>query len=334
MRVEEAYGLFEAALRRGRLAHAFLLVGDTRGAAAQLSERLLQLLFCSAAKKPCGQCERCNQVAARTWCDIVWVAPEKKTRVIAVDQMREQLLRVMGQTSFAGGWKAGVILGADRMQDAAANAFLKLLEEPPPDTLFLLLTDTPQFLLPTLVSRCQRLDVRDGSPRELEAPWRNQVLDLLAAETPPGPLPAMAAAGRLNAILEDMKAEARRRVEAESVHLETEGLNEDDDLLEARVSARYREMRADLLRLLTHWYRDLLVLATGGGASPIRFPEHAAILQARAQRLSVARALANVDGIGDLGRQLERSLTEKSVLAYWMDRLANGVQAPNTVPSR
>lgn len=328
MRVAEAYGLFEAAFRRGRLAHAFLLVGDTRGAAAHLTERVLQLLFCAATPGPCGRCDRCRQVSERTWFDAVWIAPEKKSRIISVDQMRDQLLHAIGQTSLAGGWKAGVILGADRMNEAAANAFLKTLEEPPPNTIFLLLSDSPQFLLPTIISRCQRMDVGDETPRELDAPWHGQVLALLSADTPPGPLPAMAAATRMTAILEEMKAAARQRVDAEAQQSESEGRDEDNAALDARVSARYREMRTDLLLMLTHWYRDLLVLATGGDAGVLHYREHAEALQARARRLSVAQALANVSGIADLGRQLERSLPEETVLAYWMDRLANGVKTP------
>lgn len=326
MRVAEAYELFAAALRRARLAHAFLLVGNTRGAAAQLSERILQLLFCTAINKPCGQCDRCRQIVERTWCDIVWMAPEKKTRVIGVDQMRDQLLYVMGQTSLAGGWKAGVILGADRMQDPAANAFLKMLEEPPPRTIFLLLTDTPQFLLPTIVSRCQRLNVSDDAPRELEAPWHSQVLALLAADIPSEPLPAMVAAGRMSTIMEEMKVVARQRVIAESQQSESDGLDDDNKVLDARVSARYREMRADLLLTLMRWYRDLLVIVSGGKTDILLHPEHIEILRVRAQRLSVAQALANVAGIAELSRQLERNLPEESVLAYWMDRLANGVK--------
>ena len=85
------------------------------------------------------------------------IEPEKKSRVIAVDAVRALNHRIQ-TSSFAGGWKVAVIKYADRLNDQAANAFLKTLEEPPARTLLLLLTDAPQSLLPTVVSRCPAAD--------------------------------------------------------------------------------------------------------------------------------------------------------------------------------
>jgi DNA polymerase III gamma/tau subunit len=73
--------------------------------------------------------------------------------------MHEQILEPMASTSFSGGWKVGVIIGADRMEAPSANAFLKSLEEPSPKTLYLLLTDSPDSILPTIISRSQRIDL-------------------------------------------------------------------------------------------------------------------------------------------------------------------------------
>ena len=107
----------------------------------------MQLLFCESEPPPCGECIRCRHVHDRTEPDIHWVFPEKKSRVISVDQIRDTIVSQMSQTSFGGGWKVGVITGADRLNTAAANAFLKTLEEPTEKTLFLLLSDLPQELL-------------------------------------------------------------------------------------------------------------------------------------------------------------------------------------------
>ena len=73
--------------------------------------------------------------------------------------MRERIVEPMATTSFSGGWKVGVIYGADRLRAESANAFLKSLEEPPPKTMYLLLTDQPDAILPTIVSRTQRIDL-------------------------------------------------------------------------------------------------------------------------------------------------------------------------------
>ena len=307
------------------MAHAYLIAGPTRGAAGQLVTRVLQMLFCPAADGPCGTCDRCRQVQSRTWADVFWLAPELKSRRISAESMRDKMLAEIAQTSLAGGWKAGVIVGADRMSESAANIFLKTLEEPPPQTLFLLLTDSPQLLLPTVVSRCQRMEI--DAPDVLPEPWRTRLLASLTLATPPGPLPAMALASQLALLMADMKDAAEAEVKTE-LKAEAEMLDEDEDVIKGRISARYREMRADLLRAMLNWYRDLLVLRAGGAREHVHYQEHLPLLQERSARLTLLQAMANVDGVEELNRQLERSLPEEPMLAYWLDRFVNGVPAP------
>ena len=85
--------------------------------------------------------------------------PEGAKRIIKVESMRERIVEPMSLAAFSGGWKVGVIVGADRMEPPSANAFLKSLEEPTPKTLYLMLTDQPDAILPTIVSRSQRIDL-------------------------------------------------------------------------------------------------------------------------------------------------------------------------------
>ena len=258
-------------------------------------------------------------MSERTWADAFWLNPEKKSRIISAEQMREDLLLELTQTSLAGGWKAGVIVGADRLSEAAANILLKTLEEPPPQTVFLLLTDSPQALLPTILSRCQRIAVDDDAP--LAEPWRGRLLSLLAAPQSAGPLQALVLAGGLASLLGNMKDAAEADVQRER-QAERETLDEDKDVFLARVSARYREYRTGLLRTMLDWHRDLLLLRAGGSASLVRHPDQIDVLRTRAQSLSLAQALANVQGMDVVDRQLERNLPESSVLAYWMDRFS------------
>ena len=326
MQVDGAFQLIRHAFLAQRLAHGYLITGPTRGAAGALAVRVLQMLFCTAETAPCGTCDRCRQVFEHTWADAFWLNPEKKSRIISAEQMRGDLLLELTQTSLAGGWKAGVIVGADRLSEAAANILLKTLEEPPPQTVFLLLTDSPQALLPTILSRCQRIAVDDDAP--LAEPWRGRLLSLLAAPQATGPLQALVLAGGLTTLLGNMKDAAEADVQRER-QAEREMLDEDQDVFLARVSARYREYRTGLLRTMLDWHRDLLVLRAGGSAALLRHPDQAEVLHARAQSLTLAQALANVQGMDVVDRQLERNLPEGSVLAYWMDRFsaASGVAA-------
>jgi DNA polymerase-3 subunit delta' len=328
MLLNDAKALLRHAFSAGRLAHAYLLVGPPRGEAMDLALFATSMVACREGGGPCGRCEACAHVAARTWCDMLVVEPMKKSRVISVDQMREgrgdnkmpppYLLEWLSGTSFSGGWKAAIIVSADRMNEAAANAFLKALEEPPPKTLILLVTDAPQQLLPTIRSRCQRIDVTGARPG-LPEPYRGQVLSALASARHSGPLAASAVASRLCATMSAMKdaAEADARGEAKG----EQGIDVEDDEIDARASARYREWRSLLFQTMQDWFRDILVLRSGGDESLLAFPEHAATLRAVAGSVALAEAMANVSQVEDIARMAEKTMPEAPVLSYWLDRM-------------
>lgn len=332
MLLEEAKGLISGAYARGRLAHAYLFAGPPRGDAGELALFATSLVACRAdGSRPCGRCDVCRQVAARTWCDMLVVEPMKKSRVISVDQMRRgsgdnkipppYLLDWLTGTSFSGGWKSAIISGADRMNDAAANAFLKVLEEPPPQTLILLVTDAPQQLLPTIRSRCQRIDVA-GRRAELPEPFLGETLSALASARHSGPLASAALASRFCSIMAGMKAEAEKEVKGEAG--DEEGVDIDDDELDARTSARYREFRSLFMRTLQDWFRDILVLRSGGGESLLTFPAYADTLKGVASSVSLADAIANVSQVEEIARMADKTMPEAQVMAYWFDRMHMG----------
>ena len=184
MDVADAYSLIARAIDTGHVANGYIVVGDIREQGEKLVDRVLEKLFPEARE----------QAVAHVHPDVAWLEPEGKKRIIRIDSMRERIVEPMCATSFSGGWKVGVIVGADRMEAPSANAFLKSLEEPTPKTLYLLLTDQPDAILPTIVSRAQRIDLplSDGVLAGEEA---EQVAEAFAAKD----------AARLAAILGELK---------------------------------------------------------------------------------------------------------------------------------
>jgi DNA polymerase-3 subunit delta' len=320
--IDDTFQMVKRALDAGRPANGYLIVGPVRGLAMDLAVRILQTLFCKADAKPCGACDGCRHVAGRLEADIHWIFPEKKSRVISAEQVREKLLHEVTQTSFAGGWKAGVLVGADRLNEASANVFLKTLEEPPERTLFLLLTDAPQQLLPTVVSRCQRIDL--DTARDLAEPWKSRVVETLASPLLRHPIEKLAMSNVLFSILADIKGKAQQLVEEEDAGGEV-AEEDDKEVFEARVSARYRELRTDFLLALMRWFRDLLVLKTGGGAELVYNRSRLDVLRERSGRLTLAQALYNLNAVEELARQMERNLSEETLLAHALDRAYHGV---------
>ena len=197
MEVDDAYSLISRAIDSGHAAHGYLVCGDLRGQCDALTEMILRKLF---PNEPA-------QVESRCHPDIAWLEPEGKSRTIHVKSMRERIVEPMASTAFSGGWKAGVIVGADRMELAAANSFLKTLEEPPPKTMFLLLTDQPDAVLSTIVSRSQRIDL-PLSEGLLDDDAYDAVEEVLSSRGVSGVFEKAQAGRRLAEILSEVKDEA------------------------------------------------------------------------------------------------------------------------------
>ncbi len=314
MDIEAAYNQVSSAIEAGRAAHGYIIVGAVRGAALELAQRILKDIFDSHVE------DRANP-------DIHWLLPEGKKRIIPIDSMRERMIDPMGKTSFAGGWKAGVIVGADRMEAPAANAFLKTLEEPTKNTIFLLLSDSPEHLLPTIISRCQRIDLDDTRSHGLVDPWLTQTIAVLAAKDLSGLVAKAAAGQRLAAILAAMKEKAEELVEEElASEDDAPGEELSDKEMEALVSSRYREMRLDFLHTVMAWFRDLMALVAAGPDAPVVLEKYRPALAARAARLSRTAAFRNVEAVEEMAASLERSVKEEAVLSFFADRVSFGAE--------
>lgn len=306
-RFSELFENLRQSYRAGRLAHAYLIVGAPQGNAMALAEALLALVFCAGESRPCGQCAECRRVREHTHPDILWLEPESKSRRIRIERIREELIPRLGQTSYGGSWKAAVLVQADRMTEEAANAFLKMLEEPPGSNLVLLLTDTPQFLLPTVVSRCQRLLLSPEREGRAER-WQPALLEVLRRDLVDDPLDVLAQVARVKALLEDIRKTA---AEEEKAIARGEGL-EDKEVMEARVRAKVLESRTWILRQVLEWRRDVLLAVLGAaGEELFHFPGEAETLRRQAGQLDYPRALRRVQSVETLARQLERNLPEE-----------------------
>ena len=288
----------------GRLAHAYLVVGSPRGHGLVFVEAFLQFLFCREENKPCGKCSECKRVKRREQPDVLWLQPETKSRKIDIEQIREELAPRISRTSYGGGWKVGVILDADRLTEGAANAFLKTLEEPPGSSLLLLVTSSAQRLLPTIVSRCQRILL--SAAREEEGPWQVALLDVLRRGPPQDSIEALVQSGRLKAILNGVK----KAIGAEK---ETTGRELNEEGEEARAAAQALEVRTNILRQLLLWKRDVLMAVMGMGDEVLHFEAEKPAIREQAKKLNDVQALRQVEAVEGMIRRLERNLPEEAV---------------------
>ena len=152
-----------------RLPHALLLAGPTGLGKSQFARELAQSLLCEQPATDgaaCQQCRSCARFAAASHPDMFVVEPEEPGKAIKVDQIRDLISQFALATHREGGYRIAIVQPAEQMNLAAANSLLKTLEEPPPDTLILLICASPSLLPATILSRCQRLEFAPPSHAE------------------------------------------------------------------------------------------------------------------------------------------------------------------------
>ncbi len=146
-------------LQKDRLPHALLFVSDSAQIVLSFAEDFIQLLLCEQNKtgQSCNACRSCLLIKADTHPNIIRIKTLEEKETIKIDQIRD-CIEALQHTAVIGHRKVVLISLAEQMNVAASNALLKTLEEPIGDTFFILITQNIHALLPTIKSRCQKIN--------------------------------------------------------------------------------------------------------------------------------------------------------------------------------
>ncbi len=249
----------KSALRRGRASHFYLISGPKGSGKHTLAKLLAAAMVCTGEDKPCGACAGCRKVASGNHPDFITVDdPEKKT--VPVDLVRQARSDMFIQPNEAAK-KVYLFPRGQDMRTESQNALLKVLEEPPSYGVFLLLSDNPENLLPTVRSRCVELSMK---PLE-EKPLRQE----LARRFPQAQPEALAAAvsrsgGFLGQAIELLQGEENPQDDAF-----LQALARRDSLAMAQLLVPMEKSKRDVLvPQLQRWkglVQNALLCRSGGG---------------------------------------------------------------------
>lgn len=280
--------LLASAIANNRLAHSYLFSGPQGSGKLAMAIELARYHLCQDEKtKPCGRCSACKQMQLlrhpnvfvlfahpkslkeQERADIIasiaeqpyyfrsrWANPS-----ILIDDVR-QLRRDLNLRSAHGRNRVVLIIEAQQMNPEASNALLKLLEEPPADTYFLLTSSAPEFIVPTVLSRCQQLQFFLFSREEIEAGLQK----MTALDKKDRHLIARMANGSMRRALEltDENVEELRAEAVELLRAAVKAPSRTAAHAAALCDARDRKTLKEIFELLEMWIRDaMLVHALG-----------------------------------------------------------------------
>ena len=167
---EWAVKMLQRHIATGGLRHAYLLCGPSGIGRRTLALRFAQALNCPQPLEPgvpCGICRTCQQIERMQHTDLVVVQAEQGSRAIKVDQVR-QLQQTLSLTAYEAPYRVALLLNFEDATPSAQNALLKTLEEAPDQVILVLTAQSPEMLLPTIVSRCEVLRLHPLPCGELE----------------------------------------------------------------------------------------------------------------------------------------------------------------------
>ena len=353
-----AIATLKMAIRKNRLAHAYLFEGPDG-----VGKKLTAVVFAKAVNceeggdDSCDTCWACLRIDEFNHPDVTVVEPLKAGRAIHVDTMEELIAR-SSLTPYRGKYRVAIIVDAERMTDAAANKFLKTLEEPPGNSLFILVSHSPEQLPATIVSRCQRVKFHPIAPRTIAvlltrdhgvSPDRAAVMSVLAqghmttaselagsdkrefvtkmtADLTEGSDPLVV----LHAFLGRLKADRDRL--KESVAADAPAAEADSEELagrrEAYLASLSKKEVLSYLNLMRAWYRDALVFAETGSIERLWNADQAEAVAEQTRRLTHGEIARKLNAIARAETLLEHNVGEEQVfrdLFFSLSQLQTGV---------
>jgi len=319
-----ALAALERAVEGGRPAHAWLFSGPEGVGKRTAALEFAAALNCTGDEKPCGACRDCRDTLAERHPDVELVAPgglcdepdhreHTESRELRICQVR-RLERVLSLSPYAGARRVAIVDAADTLRAEAANAFLKTLEEPPAESVIVLLVEREERLPETVLSRCRRVAFRPLA--------RQTLVEVLTGRgAPPEQAEAIAAAagGRVGwalRVLADPSLLAERWQMLEEVVRLAHAGRVERFAWAREAGSRAGEVRERYLREMSaweDWWRDVLLVGAGTSEGALN-SDRAPVLSEEGKLYAAADVVAFLRALLQTRRYLQENVDPQLAL--------------------
>ena len=303
-----AIDLLRKAIEEKRLAHAYLFLGPEGVGKSLAARTFAKALNCETAPaEPCGECVSCKKIEAGRHPDVVTLSPEGKSLQIGIDSIRKAE-EAMSFKPYEGRKKVFIIDGADRMTEQAANSLLKTLEEPPRETVIVLLASNAFHIQPTIMSRCQRVFFHPLSERQI----MKELIERYGLDEKRAMCVARFSEGRLGKAIEVLEGEElsmRNRIVEDFISARP--FNYEDGWLYAEP----RQQINEALNALAVYFRDLLVFNLSKDQGLLVNLDKAADIARDAARFPVEKLERIIETIAATQDEIKRNANVKVALS-------------------
>ena len=272
------------AVTEGKVSQAYILNGERGSGKKMLANLFAMTLQCEkGGKEPCGECHTCKQAISGNNPDIIRVEHEKPN-TISVDDVRTQINNDVMIKPYSCPYKIYIIPDADLLSVQAQNALLKTIEEPPEYVVFFLLTENADSLLPTIMSRCVMLKLRNIKTTLI----RKYLMEFMGVPDYQADICAAFAQGNMGRAIMLASSEHFNEIKEEALQL-LRNINdmEISDIVAALKKINtYKLEITDYLDIIMIWYRDVLIYKATKDVNGVVFADQLKYLRERANKSS------------------------------------------------
>lgn len=299
------------ALAKNRLHHAYLFAGPEGVGKRALALALAKAVHCTEmGNDSCGECVNCARIRDGNHPDVRLIEPLMGKKEISIQQIRE-IERQLNFRSFSGGKKIAILDPATLMNLSAQNALLKTLEEPPQDSLLILIAPTAGGLLPTLRSRCLRLSF---APLKREHIF-SYLLSKKGVKQEEAEFLSAMAVGSLGTALKIDSEELREKRHNWMELLSS--LKAGDCRAAIAAAETLAHSRDDALKFLEwaeSWYRDLLIHAISQDSAGLINRDMLAWIEDESPNVKLEHVLSSMAQTVEAAAEIQRNLNRRMVI--------------------